>query len=86
MYHWRIDFDAALNPRKFARCLRARQTMAGTLTHDWGDFTIKDGVLYDFNTGNVGSTSQFIHFNMQTGVETIFQPMETSAHSGRTNL
>ena len=70
---WRIDFDAALNPRKVAQVFaRSADNGTGTLTHDWGDFTIKDGVLYDFNTGNVGSTSQFVHFNMQTGVETIF--------------
>jgi hypothetical protein len=70
---WRIDFDAALNPKKVSQVFaRAADNGTGTLTHDWGDFTIKDGVLYDFNTGNVGTTSQFIHFNMQTGVETLF--------------
>ena len=70
---WRIDFDAALNPKKVAQVFaRSADNGTGTLTHDWGDFTIKDGVLFDFNTGNVGSTSQFVHFNMQTGIETIF--------------
>jgi len=70
---WRIDFDAALNPIKVSQVFaRAADNGTGTLTHDWGDFTIKDGVLFDFNTGNVGTTSQFVHFNMQTGVETVF--------------
>ena len=70
---WRIDFDAAMNPTKVCQVFaRTADNGAGTLTHDWGDFTIKDGVLFDFNTGNVGSTSQFIHFNMQSGVETVF--------------
>jgi hypothetical protein len=65
---WRIDFDAALKPVKASQVFaRPADNGSGTLTHDWGDFTIKDGVLYDFNTGNVGSTSQFVHFNMQTG-------------------
>lgn len=65
---WRIDFDAALQPVQAAQVFaRPADNGAGTLTHDWGDFTIKDGTLYDFNTGNVGSTSQFVHFNMQNG-------------------
>lgn len=71
---WRIDFDAAQNPVKVCQAFgRPADNGSGTLTHDWGDFTIKDGILYDFNTGNVGSTSQFIHHNMQTGA-TVFYP------------
>jgi hypothetical protein len=70
---WRIDFDASLNIKKVCQVFAApADNGAGLLTHDWGDFTIKDGTLYDFNTGNVGSTSQFIHFNMQNGTTTIF--------------
>ena len=70
---WRIDFNAALQPIKVAQVFgRPADNGTGTLTHDWGDFTIKDGTLYDFNTGNVGSTSQFIHFNMQTGAQLIY--------------
>jgi hypothetical protein len=65
---WRIDFDAAQNPVKVCQVFaRPADNGTGTLTHDWGDFTIKDGILYDFNTGNVGSTSQFVHHNMQDG-------------------
>lgn len=70
---WRIDFDAAQEP--IAACqvfARPADNGSGTLTHDWGDFTIKDGILYDFNTGNVGSTSQFVHHNMQTGIAAFF--------------
>ena len=69
---WRIDFDAAQNPIRVCQAFaRPADNGSGTLTHDWGDFTIKDGTLYDFNTGNVGSTSQFIHHNMQSGA-TVF--------------
>jgi hypothetical protein len=65
---WRIDFDDALNPVKVCQVFaRPADNGSGSLLHDWGDFTIKDGVLYDFNTGNQGSTAQFIHHNMQTG-------------------
>jgi len=77
---WRIDFDAALNPVKVAQVFgRPADNGTGTLTHDWGDFTIKDGMLYDFNTGNVGSTSQFVHFNMQTGAQIIYNTNGTPA-------
>jgi hypothetical protein len=70
---WRIDFDAAQNPVSFCQVwARPADNGGGTLTHDWGDFTIKDGMLYDFNTGNVGSTSQFIHHNLQNGNATFF--------------
>ena len=70
---WRIDFDAAQNPIRASQVFaQITDNGAGLLTHDWGDFTIKDGVLYDFNTGNSGSTAQFIHYNMQTGNTIIF--------------
>src|SRR4030095_9011781 len=56
---WRIDFDAALNPVKVCQVFaRPADNGAGLLTHDWGDFTIKDGTLFDFNTGNSRSTSR----------------------------
>ncbi|MGB8191478.1 MAG: GEVED domain-containing protein [Chitinophagaceae bacterium] len=65
---WRIDFDNAQNPIRASQVFaRPADNGGGTLTHDWGDFSIKDGVLYDFNTGNVGSTSQFVHYDMQNG-------------------
>ncbi len=70
---WRIDFDAAQNAIQFCQVFaRPSDNGSGTLTHDWGDFTIKDGILYDFNTGNVGSTSQFVHHNMQTGATAFY--------------
>jgi len=70
---WRIDFDAAQNPIQAAQVYAAQtDNGAGLLTHDWGDFTIKDGTLYDFNTGNSSTTASFIHFNMQTANTTVF--------------
>ena len=70
---WRIDFDAAQNPVQSCQVFaRPADNGSGTLTHDWGDFTIKDGTLYDFNTGNQGTTAQFAHYNMQTGAATFY--------------
>ena len=65
---WRIDFDKDLKPAKVCQVFaRPADNGSGTLLHDWGDFIIKDGILYDFNTGNQGSTAQFVHHDMQTG-------------------
>lgn len=65
---WRIDFDATLKPVEASQVFaRPADDGAGLLMHDWGDFTIKDGILYDFNTGNQASTAQFVHYDMQTG-------------------
>ncbi|HYE56418.1 MAG TPA: GEVED domain-containing protein [Chitinophagaceae bacterium] len=70
---WRIDFDASLKPVRASQAFaRPADNGSGTLMHDWGDFSIKDGVLYDFNTGNSGSTAQFVHFNMQDGNASFF--------------
>ncbi len=70
---WRIDFDENLNAVAASQVFaRPADNGSGTLMHDWGDFAIKDGILYDFNTGNVGSTSQFIHHDMQTGQAVIY--------------
>jgi hypothetical protein len=84
---WRIDFDAALNPVNAAQVFaRPADNGGGTLTHDWGDFIIRDGVLYDFNTGNGGSTAQFVHHNMMTGISTNFNTSgnPTPIQSGQT--
>ena len=68
---WRCTLDAAGN------ALYARQVFgtpsdngAGKAMHDWGDFAITDGILYDFNAGNSGTTASFTHFNLQTGLIT----------------
>ena len=43
---WRIDFDASQNPIRSSQAFaRPADNGSGTLTHDWGDFTIKDGTL-----------------------------------------
>lgn len=68
---WRCTLDAAGNP------LYVRQVYgtpsdngAGKEMHDWGDFVIVDGILYDFNAGNGGTTASFVHYNLQTGLVT----------------
>jgi len=60
---WRIDFDASFNP-----IVPARQVF-GIITddHDWGDFAISNGVLYDFDGKSGGSLENIYHINLQTG-------------------
>ena len=64
---WRIDFDASNNPVKACQVYASPgDNGAGVLMHDWSDFGIKDGILYDFN-GASGNT-RFYHYDMQSGV------------------
>ncbi|MBK9380718.1 MAG: hypothetical protein IPN39_05280 [Chitinophagaceae bacterium] len=47
--------------------------------HDWADFIIRDGVIYDYNTARAGSSpfkykySAYHHFNMMTGNRRLYQ-------------
>jgi hypothetical protein len=70
---WKIDFDATLTPVLATQVFaRMSDNGSGTLTHDWGDFIIKDGQLFNFNTGNQTTTAQFYHYNMQTGGNVVY--------------
>lgn len=69
---WRIDFDASNNPIKACQVF-ASMSDDGTSTvlHNWGDFSISNGILYDFNSGdNAGANGVFYHYNLQTGLIT----------------
>jgi hypothetical protein len=68
---WRIDFNGSNVP------FRASQVWAvpvdngtGTLMHDWSDFAINDGILYDFDGAGVTTQTDVYHFNMLTGAST----------------
>ena len=66
---WRISFDASSNPI-YARQVYATPSDdgAGNLMHDWGDFAIADGILYDFNSSTAGTAQpKYTHISMQTG-------------------
>ncbi len=60
---WRIDFDGSGNA-----IVPARQVFAiPTDGHDWSDFAISNGVLYDFDGKAGGSLENVYHINLQTG-------------------
>lgn len=64
---WKIDFDPS-----FAALGDATQVY-GTQSniHDWGDFGIYDGILYDFD-GRTGGNEDFYHKNMSDGLTVQF--------------
>lgn len=77
---WRIEFDGSLNAvNAFQVYSTNAYTPDGqTSTHDYGDFLIRDGEMISFNTARNGSSptsyaeSKYHHFNMTTGVETVY--------------
>jgi hypothetical protein len=81
---YRIDFDASLSPAGAAQVFAtpAYDNSTGASIHDWGDFIIKDGILYDFNTARSGgscgsynwSNSSVIHYDMTGGNVTFTYP------------
>jgi hypothetical protein len=89
---WRIDFDASQNPVNAYQVYATNAydpAATGTSIHDWGDFLVKDGVIIDFNTARNGSNysqSKYQHFNMMTGVETIYTNPNTVQYSGQGGL
>lgn len=70
---WRLDFDAAGNPRKISQVWSFPADLgdgSGTVTHNWSDFSISNGILYDFSSAgpNGDNTGQFTHCDLQTGL------------------
>lgn len=60
---WRLDFNAGGNPT-----VTQAYSVDGD-KHDFGDFSIKDGMLYDFNGD--ATYADYQHFNLQTGAHQI---------------
>lgn len=74
---WRIDLDASNNATVAYQVAAFDHYINATRTsvHDWGDFIIKNGVIYDFNTArnscgtgcNDYTNSSYHHYNLVTG-------------------
>lgn len=71
---WRIDFaNDSITPAKASQVFATPgDDGAGNALHDWGDFTLKDGVMYDFNSLGSGAAvvGKYIIYNFQTEVVT----------------
>jgi hypothetical protein len=74
---WRIDFDASNNPYRASQVwAMPSDDGAGKLMHDWGDFVINDGILYDFDGASANRTTaplpdlDVYNTNLMTGATT----------------
>ncbi|MFL5740523.1 MAG: GEVED domain-containing protein [Flavisolibacter sp.] len=71
---WRIDFDASNNPYRACQAWATpSDNGSGLLLHDWADFSMNDGMLYDFdgagaNTGSLETDTY--NYDMMTGAVT----------------
>lgn len=94
---WKIDFDASNNPISACQVFAtdAATNGSGSISiHDWGDFIIKNGMLYDFNTARnsgCGSScynqSKYHHFNMMTGnLDALYSNPGTAVWNGQAGM
>ena len=65
---WRIDFDASNTPYRSAQAFALpNDNGSGTLLHDWSDFVLTNGILYDFDGAGTTTQTDVYHFDMITG-------------------
>ena len=73
---WKINFDAAGNaiaPAAQVWGVTADDGVNAQNIHDWSDFTISNGVLYDFDGSQSGGID-FYQFNLMTGNRVRYAP------------
>lgn len=64
---WRIDFDASNIPYRASQVFALPVDNGSELIHDWADFVIHDGILYDFDGAGVTTQTDIYQFNLLTG-------------------
>ncbi|HUP11379.1 MAG TPA: GEVED domain-containing protein, partial [Niastella sp.] len=70
---WRIDMDASGN------AISATQVFGlPTPSHDWGDYVITDGILYDFD--GKADLQNIYHFNLQSAALTEYSVSPDTVH------
>lgn len=63
---WRIDFDASLVPYRASQVFATPvDNGSGNLLHDWSDFVMSDGILYDFD--GASNERDVFHIDMASG-------------------
>ncbi len=93
---WAINFDGSQNPLSANQVLAipAYVNATDSTYHDWADFIIRDGVIYDYNTARAGSSpvrykySAYHHFNMMTGnMDAYYQnPNQNNTYTGQSGM
>lgn len=89
---WRIEFDGSNNPIGYSQVYAQDATEpsggvmgAGTARlHDWADFVVSNGVLYDFDGGRVsdGTNTDFYQQNLLTGSAVKYTPLCVPRQTG----
>lgn len=71
---WRIDFNAFNVPYRASQVFGVQVDNSGTLIHDWADFAISNGILYDFDgAGGAGNVENDVNeLNLLTGASVNF--------------
>jgi hypothetical protein len=64
---WRIDFTGTTPYRASQVFALPADNGSGTLLHDWSDFAINNGVLYDFDGAGTTTQTDIYQYNMLTG-------------------
>lgn len=87
---WRIELDASQNPTGVAYQVfgtDAYINATNTSIHDFGDFVIHNGILYDFNTARNStnySQSKYHHYNLMTGnMDALYTNPTTASWNGQ---
>ena len=71
---WRIEFDASFNPTIVSQVFAIRvDNGSGTLLHDWADFVINNGILYNWNSRQQsGGSYRVYQYSLQTQALTTY--------------
>ncbi len=93
---WAINFDGSQNPLTASQVMAipAYRNSTDSTFHDWADFIVRDGNVYDYNTARAGSSpirykySAYHHFNMMTGnMDAYYQnPNQNVTYTGQSGL
>lgn len=93
---WAINFDASQNPVSANQvcAFNAYRTATDSTFHDWADFVIKNGVVYNYNTARAGSSpvryrySAYHHYNLMTGnIDAYYQnPSVNIPYTGQSGM
>jgi|CXWL01.1.fsa_nt_gi hypothetical protein len=68
---FRIDFASdSTTPTKTCQVWGTPVDNGTNNIHDWADFVMKDGVLYEYNSSITSGNGRYSHINMQTNVAT----------------
>ncbi|MFM9909784.1 MAG: GEVED domain-containing protein, partial [Chitinophagaceae bacterium] len=69
---WKIDFNSSGNAYRSTQVYATPSDAGGALAHDWSDFVISKGILYDFD--GAAASVNIDHFDLMTGARTNYVP------------